>query len=173
MRTDKLSMRMLPRLWRHWIHPRQRVSKYFPEAVLQQLTTHIANSEQRHTGQLRFVIESRINTASLCHHTTPRQRAQYWFNNLGIWDTSARCGVLVYVLFADRAVEIIADRGIDACVSAAQWQEICTHILTAFHQQNYMDGLSRGLEELTDLLVQYFPRTQAGTNELADDVILR
>jgi uncharacterized membrane protein YgcG len=173
MSTTKLNMRLWPRLWRHWIHPRQRVSVYFPVLALQQLTEQIARSEQRHTGQLRFVIESSLNTASLCHHITARQRARYWFSHLGVWDTTEKSGILVYVLFADRAVEIIADRGINTCVDTREWQKICNHITQAFQQQNYMAGLSAGLDELTELLVQYFPRKHAGVNELADEVILR
>ena len=77
-------MQLLLRIWHHWVNPRQRVIKYFPALALQQLTEQITLSEQRHTGQLRFVIESGLNTASLCHHTTARQRARYWFGNLGI-----------------------------------------------------------------------------------------
>lgn len=95
---------------------------------MQQLTEQITLSEQRHTGQLQFVIESCLDTASLCHHTTARQRAWYWFGNLGIWDTAEKSGIQVYVLFADRAVEIIADRGINNCVSMVHWQQICNHI---------------------------------------------
>lgn len=169
---NKLNMQLLPRIWRHWVNPRQRVSKYFPALALQQLTEQITLSEQRHTGQLRFVIESSLDTANLCHQTTARQRAQYWFGNLGIWDTAEKSGILVYVLFADRAVEIIADRGINTCVSMVHWQQICNRITQAFQHQRYMDGLTVGLDELTELLVQYFPRTHAGTNELADEVIL-
>lgn len=173
MSTNKLSMRLWPRLWRHWTHPRQRVSMYFPILARQQLTEQIARAEQRHTGQLRFVIESSLNTASLCHHVTARQRAQYWFGQLGVWDTAEKSGILVYVLFADRAVEIIADRGINACVDMTLWQQICNHITQAFLQQNYMAGLSDGLDELTELLAQHFPRIHAGVNELEDEVILK
>ncbi|KDN15559.1 hypothetical protein SALWKB29_0663 [Snodgrassella communis] len=146
---------------------------YFPILARQQLTEQIARSEQRHTGQLRFVIESSLNTASLCHHVTARQRAQYWFGQLGVWDTAEKSGILVYVLFADRAVEIIADRGINACVDMTLWQQICNHITQAFLQQNYMAGLSDGLDELTELLAQHFPRIHAGVNELEDEVILK
>ena len=102
---------------------------------MQQLTEQITLSEQRHTGQLRFVIESCLDMASLCHQTTARQRTRYWFGNLGIWDTAEKSGIQVYVLFADRAVEIIADRGINIWVSMVHWQQIYNYITQAFQHQ--------------------------------------
>jgi uncharacterized membrane protein len=33
--------------------------------------------------------------------------------------------VLIYLLLADRDVEILADRGINALVSSADWKKIC------------------------------------------------
>ena len=89
-----------------------------------------------------------------------------------MWDTEQRNGILIYVLFADRAVEIIADRGINACVSTEKWQQICAKIVAEFEHEQYIQGLSEGLEELTALMTDYFPRQLSGMNELPDEVIL-
>lgn len=167
------NLQLWPRLWRHWVHPRLRVKHHFPTLALRQLTEQVQLSEQQHNGQVKFVIESNLSTADICHAVTARQRAQYWFAHLGVWDTTQRNGILVYVLFADRCVEIIADRGINACVPVEKWQQICQHIIDAFQQGQYLPGLTQGLNELTVLLAQYFPRQPETLNELPDDVILR
>ena len=39
------------------------------------------------------------------------------FGQLGVWDTAQNNGVLIYLLLADRVVEIVADRGIAARIS--------------------------------------------------------
>lgn len=161
-----------PRLCQHWMHPHLRVRHYLPTLALHQLTNQISFSEQQHNGQIRFVIESNLATADLCHHVTARQRAQYWFAHLGVWNTTQRNGILVYVLFADRAVEILADRGINGCVPVEKWQYICGNIIKSFQQQQYVEGLQLGLEELTRLLAQYFPPQPFTINELPDEVIL-
>lgn len=168
----KPNMNLCNRIWRHWLHPRMRVKRHLPTLALRQLTDQIGLSEQQHNGQVRFVIESNLSTSDLCHHLTARQRAQYWFAHLGVWDTEQRNGILVYVLFADHAVEIIADRGINACVSTEKWQQICAKMVTAFEHDQYIQGLSEGLEELTVLMADYFPRQLSGVNELPDEVIL-
>jgi uncharacterized membrane protein len=167
------NLNLWPRLWRHWIHPRLRVKHHFPTMALRQLADQVSLSEQKHNGQIRFVIESNLSTADVSHNITARQRAQYWFAHLGVWDTTQRNGILVYVLFADRAVEIIADRGINAYVPIEKWQQICTNITMSFQHEQYIQGLSQGLNELTVLLANYFPHRPSALNELPDEVILR
>ena len=53
------------RLWQHWCHPRWRVERHLPTAALQQLGEAIGRSEQQHSGQIRFVIESRWHSADI------------------------------------------------------------------------------------------------------------
>ena len=98
----------------------------------------------------------------------PRERALEVFGLLRVWDTEANDGVLLYVLLADRAVEIVADRGINARVGDAAWQAICRKIETAFRDGRFADGVEQGIAEISALLAQHSPRTGAGRNELPD-----
>ncbi len=161
------------RLWRHGMYPRLRVAKYFPPHELQQLSRQITQSETQHTGQIRFVIESSMDFSAVWHGLSPRNRALQWFGELGVWDTEHNSGVLVYVSFADHAVEIIADRGINAKVAQDEWQTVCNEILDAFRQQQFIDGLQQGLQHINTILSTCFPRSEPGINELPDDVVLR
>ena len=162
------------RLWQHWCHPRWRVERHLPTAALQQLGEAIGRSEQQHSGQIRFVIESRWHSADILQGLDTRRRAWQWFGELGVWDTEHNCGVLVYVSFADHRVEIVADRGIAAQVPAVEWQAVCAQITAAFAQQQYVAGLEQGLAAVTVILSQHFPRhLPAEVDELPNDVVLR
>lgn len=162
------------RLLQHLLHPKLRVQRYFPTDELQRISRGIGQSEQFHSGQIRFVVESSMPATAIFSGITPRQRAWQWFAELGVWDTEHNSGVLIYISFADHAVEIAADRGIAAKVPQTEWQRICGIIEEAFRRQAYISGLEHGLQE-TDLLLRHHARdgVSDGPNELPDDVVLR
>jgi uncharacterized membrane protein len=86
-----------------------------------------------------------------------------------VWDTAENCGVLVYLLLADRDVEIVADRGIHANVGNAAWAAICRKMETAFRAGRYGEGVEAGIVEINALLALHYPREGRGrNNELPD-----
>lgn len=162
------------RLWQHWLHPRWRVEKYFPTAELERISKQIGLSEQHHLGQIRFVIESRYDSVSVLKQLLPRTRAWQWFGELGVWNTALNSGVLVYVSFADHAVEVVADRGIAAKVSQEHWQRVCNLMRHSFEQGRFIVGLDDGLQAVNEILCRELPReTPAEEDELPNDVVLR
>ena len=42
-----------------------------------------------------------------------------------MWDTEQNNGVLLYLLLADRDVEIVADRGFNGKVAPVEWESVC------------------------------------------------
>lgn len=166
-------MKTLKRLWQHLLHPRFRVQRYFPTPALESISRHIGASEQKHLGQIRFVIESNFPLAAIINAVTPRERAYQWFCNLGIWDTEQNCGVLVYIDFADHAVEIIVDRGIAQTIPNETWQQICDEMQQLFHNEQYLNGLTQGLNRIDAILQSEYPRTNEDfDNELPNDVVV-
>jgi uncharacterized membrane protein len=101
---------------------------------------------------------------------TPRERALEVFSLSRTWDTEENCGVLIYLLFADRDVEIVADRGIHARVGDGPWETICKSMEEAFRAGRFPEGVEHGIREVNRLLIAHFPRDQAtpGSNELPD-----
>ena len=71
---------------------------------------------------------------------SPRDRALEVFGLLRVWDTEDNCGVLVYLLLADRDVEIVADRGIHRAVGAEAWEAVCRTMEAAFRDGRFGDG---------------------------------
>lgn len=148
-------------------------------AMAQALTERVAASERRHSGEVRICVEASLPLSYLWRSTsiqaTTRERALMMFSKLGVWDTAQNNGVLIYLLLAEHAIEIVADRGLNDKVSAAQWQEIIARMAGAFKSARYEDGLTQALEEVSALLVQHFAVSAAATNpnELSDRPQLR
>jgi uncharacterized membrane protein len=156
------------RIGRHLLEHRWRERKIFPPKVLAAIEQAIKAGEATHAGQIRFVVEGALDGAPLFRDQPARERALDIFAQLRIWDTAHNNGVLIYLLLADRQVEIIADRGIDAKVGAAGWARICADMEIDFKAGNFESGVIRGIEAVSRQLAIYFPKHGDGVNELPD-----
>ena len=87
-----------------------------------------------------------------------------------MWDTEHNNGVLIYLLLAEHAIEIVADRGIDRHVNDAEWAAMAQRMGAAFREGRFEDGLTQALEEVSALLVAHFPLADGAPdrNELPD-----
>lgn len=141
----------------------------FPRAAQEAIGRAVAAQERRHRGELRVVIEGGLPLQALLARRTARERAEELFARLRVWDTEDNAGVLIYLLLADRRVEIIADRGIHARVGATAWETICGEMQRRFAEARYEEGVLTGLAAASDLLAQHFPAGEGGNpNELPD-----
>jgi uncharacterized membrane protein len=165
-------MNKFKRLLRHLCSSTARTRLLFSPAVLAQIKTAIGNAEAQHSGEIRFVVETALPLAALWHNVTPRARAVQLFAHLHVWDTHANNGVLIYVLRADRAVEILADRGISARVSEAEWQAACRKVEIHYRAGRYAEGSIAAVTAVARILGQHFPGAGSGTNELPNQPIL-
>jgi uncharacterized membrane protein len=147
----------LRRVLRHWITPPGAVRRAFPEAVLRRIRDAIAASETGHSGEIRFAVEASLPWSYLWRDATARERALSMFGKLHVWDTESNNGVLIYVDVADRRVEIVADRGIAACVPAEHWKEIARRMREHFHAGDFETGAMAGVREIGAILAEHFP----------------
>jgi len=156
------------RILRHLFMPNWLVKRYFPRHVLAGIERAIGESEAAHMGEIRFAVEAALDIWPLLHGQQARERALDVFSRLRVWDTEHNSGVLVYLLLADRKVEIVADRGIHAQVGDAQWQSICRMMEAEFRQGRFEQGVLAGIREISALLVRHFPATAVNPDELSD-----
>ena len=156
------------RIGKHLIEHRWRVKRLFPQRVLDAIEQAIKAGETTHAGQVRFVVEGALDGRPLLRGQTARERALEMFSHLRIWDTAHNNGVLIYLLLADRQVEIVADRGIDAKVGASGWQKICADMEADFRAGNFGSGSIRGIEAVSRQLARFYPAHGKGPNELPD-----
>ena len=158
----------IKRIGKHLLEHHWRVRRIFPPKVLVAIERAIKAGEATHSGQVRFVVEGALDGAPLFKNQSARDRALDIFSHLRIWDTAHNNGVLIYLLLADRQVEIVADRGIDAKVGAAGWRKICAEMETDFRAGNFEAGVIKGIEAVSRQLAAHFPKHGPGKNELPD-----
>ena len=158
----------IARIGKHLLEHRWKARRLFPPRVLAAIEQAIKTGETTHSGQVRFVVEGALDGAPLFRDQPARERAIDVFAQLRIWDTVHNNGVLIYLLLADRNVEIVADRGIDAKVTAAGWENICVEMERDFKAGEFESGVIRGIEAVSRQLARYFPAHGKGPNELPD-----
>lgn len=132
----------------------------------------VGDVEGRHAGEIRVAIETALDLPDLYFGVTARQRALAVFGMLGVWDTASNNGVLIYVLMADHDVEIVADRGIAARVTQAEWEHICRDIETAFRAGRFGDGVADGVRAVGEVLARHFPYDGGDRNEQRNAPVL-
>jgi uncharacterized membrane protein len=132
-------------------------ARHFPATTLDAIQHAIAASEHRHRGEIAFAVEGSLSLAALLRGRTARQCAEEAFARLRVWDTAENTGVLVYLLLADHAIEIVADRGVAAEVDAAEWLPIIDLMQQHFRAGNHLAGALAGIEAIGELLARHFP----------------
>jgi uncharacterized membrane protein len=162
----------IARIGKHLLHHHWWQRRYFPPKVLAAIEAAIKAGEATHSGQVRFVVEGALDGAPLFRGQSARGRALDIFGQLRIWDTAHNNGVLIYLLLADRDVEIVADRGIDAKVSAAGWEAICRDMETDFRSGQFKAGIIKGIAAVSRELARSFPPDAHPRNELPDKPIM-
>ncbi len=161
------------RILRHLLTGQLAVRRKFPAASLVAIEQAIKQSEMYHGGEICFAVEAALNTTPLLRNQTARERAVEVFSQLRIWDTENNNGVLIYLLLADRDVEIIADRGVHAKVTSSEWETICRTMESAFRQQQFEAGVIAGINEMSSHLQKHFPPHHGNEkNELADKPVI-
>ena len=161
------------RLGRHFLVDHHSVRRRFSSQALKRIEDAIAAGERRHEGQVRFAVEASLPLGQILRGLEPRARALELFGRLGVWDTEHNSGVLIYVLLAERAIEIVADRGIAARVAPAEWQRICERMRERFAMREYQAGALEAIEAVSAILANHFPAgSMPRTNELPDEPVV-
>jgi hypothetical protein len=158
------------RLLKHRCVDERDAAKLLGEASLDRLQQRIALSERLHRGEIRVCIEAGLPLSYLWRRASARDRALALFGKLGVWDTEDNNGVLIYLLLAEHAVEIVADRGLQRRVGATHWQDAVRHLAASFQAGRPEEGLMQAIAAAEAALVQHFPAVPGSEprNELPD-----
>jgi uncharacterized membrane protein len=153
------------RWFRHTFGTRAAVHRAFPPEVLRRIEAAVDASERLHSGEIRVAIEGTLEPGEVAHGKSPRARALEVFAALGVWDTEANNGVLIYVLLADRDVEIVADRGFNGQVTAAHWAAVCDDMQREFRAGRYAEGVVAGVEDVGRIIGAVYPQRPGQRDE--------
>ena len=162
----------IKRILKHLLVTDGQVKRAFSRATLNNIEAAIKASEAEHVGEIRFAVEGGLDGAPLFKGQSARERAIELFSQLRVWDTGQNTGVLIYLLLADRAVEIVADRGIHAKVNSQEWSKVCRQMEAAFRQSDFAGGVVSGVQAVTRHLKQHFPSDSHDRNELSDKPVV-
>ncbi|MDE1894007.1 MAG: TPM domain-containing protein [Pseudomonadota bacterium] len=166
-------MNVFGRLWLNLFGGWFRLRRRFPPALLDEMTRVIAAGERGHRGEVRFAIESRLAPLAVLEGVDAPARARQVFSQLGVWDTEHNSGVLIYVLMAERRIEIIADRGIAARVAPAEWAAIAGRMRECYARGQWREGSLDAIAAAHALLQAHFPGTDGShRDELPDRPVL-
>lgn len=153
------------RWFRHTFATRAALRRAFPSEALDRIEAAVDASERLHSGEIRVAIESALEPGDVARGKTPRSRALEVFAALGVWDTDANNGVLVYVLLADHDVEIVADRGFNERVPAAAWTAVCEDMQREFRAGRYAEGVVAGVGEIGRIIGAHYPQRPGQRDE--------
>lgn len=161
------------RILRHFKTGQLSLRRIFTDSALAAIEQSIQRAESNHEGEIFFTVEASLSTTALLNNQTARERAIEVFSLLRIWDTECNNGVLIYLLLADRDVEIVADRGFNTRITDTQWQAICQKMEWAFAQQQFEAGVIEGIHCISMHLNEHFPcHGISKKNELSNKPII-
>ena len=162
------------RILRHRWLDETDAQRALDEAALQRLTARVQHSESRHSGEIRLCVEAGLPLSYLWRGAPARERALAMFGKLRVWDTEHNNGVLIYLLLAERAIEIVADRGLSRHVDAGQWQAMARQMSSAFKAGRFEEGLTATVDQVDAALMQHFALAdgERNPNELPDQPVL-
>jgi TPM domain len=162
----------LLRNFKHLLTPEWLARRAFTPAVLKRVEAAIGQSEVQHRGEIRFALEGALPLVPLLKGATAHTRALQVFSDLRVWDTEENTGVLLYLQLVDRDIEIVADRGINACVKQDEWEAICLRMEAVFREGRYEAGVIHGINDITALLARHFPARNDNPDELSNKPVM-
>ena len=165
----------ITRLFKHRRFDERDAQRLLGAGALQRVQARVAASEAGHSGEIRVCVEAGLPLSYLRRNARARERAVAMFGKLRVWDTEHNNGVLIYLLIAEHAIEIVADRGLARQVGEVAWQRITATMKAAFQRGEFEAGLNQAVDAVDALLREHFALApgEANPNELPDTPDLR
>jgi uncharacterized membrane protein len=139
---------------------------FFTKSEQQQIVNTIAVAEKNTSGEIRVHIDDTCKGDVL-------DTAAHHFNQLKMYKTELRNGVLFYLSVDDHQFAIIGDKGINEKVPEGFWDNVRDTVISHFKQQQFAVGLAKGIEMTGEKLKQYFPYQTNDKNELSNEISFR
>ncbi|RLD56934.1 MAG: TPM domain-containing protein [Bacteroidetes bacterium] len=112
----------------------------------------------------RLIIPKKIRNKKV------KERAIRHFMESGAYNTKERSGILIFISFLERRVELLADIGISKKIPQEKWDSIVQYIVNGIKENKISEHLSKAIEDCGKLLAIHFPIQPDDVNELKDDI---
>ncbi len=147
------------------------ISEYLSDQSLDSITKAIGEIEKRSSGEIRICMKKK--TGYLERKKSARDLALQHFFKLNMGNTKNRTGLLLFLIFADKKFEIIADEGINSKISREHWNEISEKIKEYFSAEKYSEGIHHCIGKIGEILIREFPVKDDDVNELPNEIVFR
>ena len=127
------------------------------------ITNAIKNAELNTSGEIRVHLENKCKTDVL-------DRAAYIFEKLAMHKTEKRNGVLFYLAVNNKKFAILGDAGINKVTPENFWENIKETMLSYFKEEEFANGLEKGIKMAGERLKEHFPHRSDDINELPDEI---
>jgi putative membrane protein len=93
------------------------------------------------------------------------------FAQHGLHYTRDHTGILILISLLEHRVEVLADRGINAKVETATWQEISKIVADGLRSDRACEAICKAIDRCGEILATHFPRQPDDRNELPDRLV--
>jgi len=99
-----------------------------------------------------------------------KQRAIGHFVEAGLANTKDRTGILIFISYQEKRIELLADTGINVLIPKEKWKDIVENLIKDIRDKNTGEGIVKAIDECGKLLSKHFPIKPDDTNELSNDI---
>jgi len=161
---------VIRRLWNNFFLGPWHFHRIFTSSVSRTLQAKIHEAEKKHSAELKVAIQENFSLSEVLRNVNPRFKAHQVFSSLQVWNTEHNNGVLLYILFSEHKIEIVTDRAITALNLDTTFRSICANLEWALVNEDYVTGIQQAIDDITELLAQYFPPSSDDINEVSDAI---
>ncbi|MDO8520219.1 MAG: TPM domain-containing protein [Deltaproteobacteria bacterium] len=136
---------------------------FFSKKEKEEIIRAIGLAEKQTSGEIRIHLEKK-KTGDV------EARAREIFEKIGMTQTEAKNGVLIYLNTRTHSFVLLGDSGIDAKVGNGFWEETVARILESFKADRMADGIVGAVKEIGEKLKTHFPYQRTDLNELPDEI---
>ncbi|PID65449.1 MAG: hypothetical protein CR975_07140 [Gammaproteobacteria bacterium] len=170
MTQQKCLKRFFKHLFYIPIADRKLRSQWLAKPAKTKLSALVTAAEQGHRGEICVIIENSLPLASAYQYGA-RARAIELFSRESVWDSEENTGVLIYINVCERSLDIVADRGINACVQPDVWQRLCDSATDAIKGGRAFAGIAELINAVGNLLNDYHTlHHDPSGNEISDAI---
>ncbi|MBN2697366.1 MAG: TPM domain-containing protein [Bacteroidales bacterium] len=138
-------------------------ANFFSREEESSLKRAIKEAELNTSGEIRIHIDNYCREDLM-------DRAAWWFGKLEMHKTKLRNGVLFYLAVRDRKFAILGDAGINLKTPENFWDNIKEEMLKLFRENQFAEGLEKGILMAGDQLKKHFPHQSDDVNELSNEI---
>ena len=126
----------------------------------------IRDFEKTTSAELKVVVAKNAKSEAMDY-------AKREFLRLGLAKTQLRNAILICVLPKQRKIVVLGDEGIHQALPQGSWERVVELIVAEFREGRFDVGLGKAIQEVADLMAQYFPYHSDDVNEVSDEIVER